>query len=491
MDGKTGNPEASQSLTPNINFNPPGNRFNVQAQSIVKMLVLVLMFRLMAIAKTYQWLLRTVAAVAIVFSLVGCTSSFSTKQPDETPSPDSSVSESSPSPSPSPPPSPSLPPLVLPKVSPLASTPSLPKSTKNRELLEESWEIYRQQFIQADGRVIDYQDSDRSTSEGQAYAMLRSVLINDPATFALSLDWAEKNLHRLSGTNAPADQLWAWKWGQYQPGKWGPIDKNFASDADIDAITALILASRRWNQPTYLELARRKLRDLWQFSTIAIPGGQRYLLPGPAEAFAPSPSTIYLNPSYFAPYAFRLFAQVDPDHDWMSLVKSSYDALEKSSKVSAVGLPSDWIALDTKTGKFQPVPPEAKLQSVYSFDAYRVWWRIAWDAAWFKAPEAQRYLNTATQQLQKQWRLQKRLAARIDLQGKPTVNYEATSQYAMLYPTFELINPDAAEVLLKEKLLPRYKQGIWDDESAYYTQNLAWIGLLPPTVLQPELLKAK
>jgi len=434
------------------------------------MLVSVLLLKLTDFAKGSQGLVRLVAAVGILFSLAGCITISTSEQPQTpiTPSPPSS-----------------------PRVtgSPVASSPSLPESTANRELLEQSWDIYRQQFIQEDGRVIDYQDSDRSTSEGQAYAMLRAVMINDPATFDLTLNWAENNLHRLSDKGQPTDQLWAWKWGQAKPGKWGPIDKNFASDADIDAITSLILAYRRWNRPEYLDLARTKLRDLWKFSTIAVPGGKRYLLPGPVEAFAPSPSTVYLNPSYFAPYAFRLFAQVDPDHNWLSLVDSSYDALEKSSKVSAVGLPSDWIALDTKTGKFQPLPPSNPLQSVYSFDAYRVWWRVAWDAAWFQSPEAQRYLSTATKHLQAQLRSSKPLLARIDLQGKPTVKYEATSQYAMLYPALRLIDPDTAEQLLEKKLLPQYKQGIWDDQSAYYTQNLAWIGLFPPSALDPQLLQ--
>jgi endoglucanase len=339
--------------------------------------------------------------------------------------------------------------------------------------------------------VIDYQDSDRSVSEGQAYAMLRSVFIDDPTTFALTLDWAEKNLRRPSATSTPTDQLWAWKWGKNKAGKWGPIDENFASDADIDAITALILASRRWNRPEYLDVARTKLRDLWKFSTVAGPGGKRYLLPGPVEAFMPSPSTLYLNPSYLAPYAFRLFAQVDPDHDWLSLVDTSYQVLEKSSQVSTVGLPSDWIALDTKTGKFQPIPQSNKLQSVYSFDAYRVWWRVAWDAAWFQSPEAERYLRTATKHLQSLWNTSSRIPAGINLQGKPTVNYEATSQYAMLYTALSLIDPATAQQILDKKLLPRYKQGIWDDESAYYTQNLAWIGLLPPTALEPQLLRTQ
>lgn len=370
----------------------------------------------------------------------------------------------------------------------IATSPSLPVGTINRELLEESWAIYRQQFIQQDGRVIDFQASDRSTSEGQAYAMLRAVLINDTSTFAQTLNWAEKNLLRVDETGKPSDQLWAWKWGKNEAGKWGAIDRNFASDADIDAITALILASRRWQRLEYLELAREKLMDLWNFST-TVQGGKRYLLPGPKEAFVPSPNTIYLNPSYFAPYAFRLFAQVDPNRDWLSLVNSSYQVLEKSSQVSSVGLPSDWIALDTKTGKYEPLPASSPLKSVYSFDAYRVWWRVAWDVALFSSPEGDRYLRTASSHLLSSWRSKQNLPAAIDLQGKPTVDYETTSQYAMLYPTLRIIDPDMAQQQLQTKLLPRYKQGIWDDQSAYYTQNLAWLGLLPTTAIDPQLLR--
>ena len=124
---------------------------------------------------------------------------------------------------------------------------ALPKSIPNRELLAESWDSYRSRFIQRDGRVIDYQASDRSTSEGQAYAMLRAVLIDDSATFTLTLNWGENNLQRQAN-GKHTDSLWAWKWGRNADGNWGAIDSNFASDADIDAITALIFASRRWNR---------------------------------------------------------------------------------------------------------------------------------------------------------------------------------------------------------------------------------------------------
>ncbi len=371
-----------------------------------------------------------------------------------------------------------------PMAAPAESRMVMPTTT---EVLEQSWVAYRQRFIQADGRVIDWEQDARTVSEGQAYAMLRAVFADDPATFSQTLKWAEDNLQRRGETNQPTDSLWAWKWGQTAQGSWEILDANFASDADLDAATALILASRRWHRSEYLDLARTKLKDLWEQSTVtASPTGQprRYFLPGPIAAFQPQPPIAYLNPSYLAPYAFRLFAQVDPERDWLSLVESSYEVLEKSTQLSAVNLPSDWVAINLTTGAFQSPPIRTRLRSTYSFDAYRVWWRIALDAVWFDEPRATTFLQNHIGHLQTLWQTRQAIPARINLRGFATARYEATSQYAMLYPAFQLVNPPIAEEMWQQKLLPAYKDGIWDNDSAYYVQNLAWFGLFPPDAVQ-------
>lgn len=393
----------------------------------------------------------------------------------------------------------------------------------NTALLAQSWAAYRQRFIQSDGRVIDWEQNARTVSEGQAYAMLRSVFANDPATFDLTLKWAENNLLRSNEDGQPLDSLWAWKWGQDEQGQWGVLDPNFASDADLDAITALILASRRWDRPEYLALARTKLADLWNLSTVTSvtsvmpvtsvapvapvapvsPGTsarpvsppavaqsrtrsspQRYFLPGPVAAFQPNPPVAYLNPSYLAPYAFRLFAQVDPQRNWLSLVDSSYEVLQQSTQLSAVKLPSDWVAVNLATGQFQAPSLTTQLRSTYSFDAYRVWWRIALDAVWFNEPRAEAFLESHLGHLQTLWQTRQAIPARINLRGAATARYEATSQYAMLYPAFRVVNPALAEEIRQQKLLPTYQDGIWDNDSAYYVQNLAWLGLFPPSEMQ-------
>lgn len=374
---------------------------------------------------------------------------------------------------------------------PIASSPPVPSADLSIEqLMQQSWQAYRSRFIQDDGRVIDREANDRSTSEGQAYALLRAVWIDDRQTFDRVLQWSETNLRRRNLSGQPTDQLWAWKWGKLPDGSWGTIDGNFASDGDIDAITALIFAAQRWNHPPYLDLARQKLADLWQFSTItgrppteptASPTAvspQRYLLPGPQSAFQPQPNQIYLNPSYFAPYAFRIFARVDADRDWLSLIDSSYRVLAAAPRLSKTGLPNDWLRLNLATGAIEPANTD-NLQSRYGFDAYRVWWRVALDAAWFQEPRAVRYLQQQLQPLRQQWQTQRRLPAQIDLQGNPTGNYESTAQYAMLYPAFQITDPAIATELYNQKLMAVYRDGFWDNDSAYYVQNLSWLGLFP------------
>jgi endoglucanase len=373
----------------------------------------------------------------------------------------------------------------------LLGTDQAPQARSDELLLQQSWIAYRQRFIQSDGRVIDWESDARTVSEGQAYALLRAVMADDPVTFEKTLRWAELNLKR---PGEQGDNLWAWKWGRQPDGNWGIIDGNFASDADIDAATALILAARRWNRPDYQSLAQEKLADLWEFSTLVLPSlatqaSPRYLLPGPLAAFQPGPGQIYLNPSYLAPYAFRLFAQIDPERNWMALVESSYRVLDQTKALSPPGLPADWVVLELASQQLRPVPVGRPLQSRYSFDAYRVWWRIALDAAWFDEPRADRFLADHLGLFKTLWQQQGAIPAVLDLQGKALVDYEATAHYAMLYPALRRSDPAIAAEIRQQKLLSTYSSGIWDNDNAYYVQNLAWFGLFPAEALPPGLLE--
>ena len=371
-------------------------------------------------------------------------------------------------------------------------------SPLNRSFFETTWENYRDRFIQDDGRVIDWENDDqRTTSEGQAYAMLRAVIIDDPETFDQVLTWGEQNLARRDD-GVLIDHLWAWKWGpDAAPGdakKWGILDQNFATDADIDAATALIMAARRWQKPVYLNLAKTKLSDIWEFSTADISLENElsghYLLPGPMDAFHPSPETWYLNPSYFAPYAFRLFAQIDRRRDWLGLINTGYRMLEESARLSEIGLPSDWVLLHSNSPHYRQLPSTAPLKSLYGFDAYRVWWRVALDLIWFESAPAGHYLNEHLPVLLEQWEQSQQLPAQIDLAGEAMVDYGATSQYAMVYQAARYLDADIAESIREAKLTLTSPDNFWDGDSAYYTQNLAWLGLYPPEWIPSAWLSA-
>jgi len=374
------------------------------------------------------------------------------------------------------------------------------------EILTESWQAYRQQFIQTDGRVIDREADARSISEAQAYAMWRAVLVGDQVTFDRVWRWGENNLNAQVRSQ---DSLWAWSWGKRPDGSWGVLDESVASDADLDAAIALIFAHRLWKQPEYLNTARQKLKDLWRLCTAEVKG-QRVFLPGEADLFAntessperlfsglsflpaslmgspPPRSTYKLNPSYWGPYAFRIFAQVDPDHDWNALVTSSYALLQRIFQASPVGLPPDWILIDRQTGELLPIRSRPQ-ENHYSFDAFRVWWRLALDARYFSQSPAPGILRQNLRFLAQRWRSQQKIEAVISTQGIPQVDYASTAQYGALYPAWVIVDPGLAEEIKTKALDPVYNRGIWDSDTAYYTQNLVWMGLsageLPPSQL--------
>jgi endo-1,4-beta-D-glucanase Y len=325
-------------------------------------------------------------------------------------------------------------------------------------ILRESWNAYVQQFIQQDGRVIDHSAANISTSEGQAYAMLRAVWIGDRENFDKTFTWAKNNLN--SGIRK--DNLWAWKWGKNAQGKWVVLDKAFAADADQDAALALILASRVWKEAKYAEDARAILRDLWMVGTVEA-GGHRYLLAGDSSC---KREVCRINPSYYAPYAYRIFAGFDDIADWDALVESSYQLLNIVSGFANTGLPADWVQLNTMTGE---IAPASEKDSAYSYDAFRVHWRIEVDRELFRDPRADQYLRDSLTWVEAEWNANKKLPAVISPAGKGLADYESLEMVSALMCATH-------NEAMQAKLSSAYSKGIWGEKNRYYLQNWAWFG---------------
>jgi endoglucanase len=356
-----------------------------------------------------------------------------------------------------------------------------PKSTvKNQtysiySFLSSSWEKYKDQYIDKDGRVIDYSQKSITTSEGQSYAMLRSVWTGDRETFDKVWTWTKNNLNR------PSDKLFGWRWGKISEGKYGfsnENDRNTASDADSDIALALILGSRRWNEKSYLDNAKLILADMWDIQ-VATAGGKKYLIAG---NWAKDNEKIVINPSYLAPYAYRIFATVDKSHDWNSLVSSSYDLLQKSSdspidKSKSVGLPPDWVTLNINSGEIIP-NNNSDLATNYSYEALRIPWRIHLDYEWNNSKEAYDYLKNYFNFLIDEYKNKNRLSGTYTHDGQVLQPQESPIMYSTALSFFSIVDPKLAKKIYQEKILTLYSNDTnsFDSNLSYYEQNWLWFG---------------
>lgn len=346
--------------------------------------------------------------------------------------------------------------------------------------LRQTWEGYKTVFLQGDGRVIDRERNQVSTSEGQSYAMLRAVWMGDRPAFDLVWRWTQDNLRQ------PGHPLFAWLWGQAGDGGWRVLDPHSAADEDI--ALALVLAGHRWRDGTYLSDARSVLDQIWS-SEVGRAGGQVYLAAGD---WAVTPGRVVLDPSYLAPASYRVFAAFDHGHDWRALVASSYAALHTCSwshlgAAGSVGLPPNWCVLSARGASPYPAQPDG---NVFGYDAFRVMWRVALDARWFRSPQARSYLS-GMRFLRRQWERHHRLDAEYAHDGKPLAG---ASQDPTVYGgdvgAFVTTAPPAARAILQQRLLATYRGGAgpahWGDPQNYYEQNWVWFGValasgfLPP-----------
>ena len=222
--------------------------------------------------------------------------------------------------------------------------------------LKQSYDYYKTNFMSKDGRIIDPERSNITTSEGQSYMLLRSLVISDKKTFDLIYKWAKNNIQR-------EDKLFAWLWGKNDNGEYKIIDENSATDADVDIAFALILAYEKWGESYYLEEATPIIRSIWDKETKRI-DNHLVLMPGVNQTKS---EKIEVNPSYFSPYAFRYFQKYDELHDWSCLIDSSYYYIMASSEKTETKLPPNWFLIENGEIILENPP-----RSDFSYDAIRV-----------------------------------------------------------------------------------------------------------------------
>lgn len=343
-----------------------------------------------------------------------------------------------------------------------------PTSQTKEPILINSWNYYKKYFISNDGRVIDYQRGSITTSEGQAYAMIRALRLKDKETFDKIYYWTKYNLQHKN------DSLFAWLWGPkhlQNPEKieYGILDQNGATDADAEIAASLILAFKLWEQQNYMEEAQKILDDVWDKETVKIKN-ERILVAGVNQKKA---ENIEINPSYFMLYSFRIFSEADKEHDWKKVLDSSYRLTNFCIDHIKSGLPPDIFYINRNTGAIT----FDKDKSDFSYDAIRVFYRFYIDYALTNDPRDAKLLSRSKLFINR-WKKEGKFYTNYKQNGELKDYNQYIGSIALLLPVINMYDEEVAKEIYIKKIKKQYNNaGYYDDPINYYTQNLVWFGL--------------
>lgn len=164
---------------------------------------------------------------------------------------------------------------------------------------------------------------------------------------------------------------------------WSPVDENSSTGADLDVATALILMYRKTGNALYLQDALRIASAIWDEevdeSTHLLAPGNDDWRNGPVHSLG-----------RFSPVALRLFAEVDPAHDWTAVLDAMYAYLQLVQSRGTGVLPN-WSKANGDTaaspdGFFDLNGKEAPY--LFGKEASFAVWRLAWDWHWFQDSRA-------------------------------------------------------------------------------------------------------
>ena len=222
---------------------------------------------------------------------------------------------------------------------------------------------------------VKFNNPNQTVSEGIGWAMVLTAYYGDRSKFdgfwAYYQRWSNDQglMHwKINGCSAIAEP--------------GP-----ASDGDIDAAWALLVAYDQWGSAKYLNDAKTLIGNIKTYET-AVCDGLAMLRPGMwGSCKDGTPSFRVLVSSYFSPAYYRVFADVMNDPFWDRLAKDTYTTIDQGAN-SRTGLNPHTMQYNGKPGgEFGNHPSE------WSVDAQRLPWRIALDYVYNGVGAADTYLT--------------------------------------------------------------------------------------------------
>lgn len=330
------------------------------------------------------------------------------------------------------------------------------------------WNAYAAHFIDVQGRVIDHTSGDRSTSEGQAYAMFFALADNDRATFDRVLAWTQANM----ASNDMQTHLPSWLWGQSKDGQWKTLDPNSASDADVWMAYTLLEAGRLWKAPAYTGLGRAMMAQIAKTEVANLPGFGLMLMPGPVGWQHEHSWT--LNPSYLPVFVFERLATVDPAGPWQAIALAVPRLLDMSARH---GFAMDWVNYIPEDGFYPSTSMETGNKDSDlpggSYDAIRVYlWAGMMDSGGTMRAEVLSAIPAMSVYLGNH----NAPPERVSDQGIPLAQDGPVGFSAAVLPylrAFPDLSRLSAQQTVRMSKMRDQSTGLYGKDLAYYDQNLA------------------
>lgn len=275
--------------------------------------------------------------------------------------------------------------------------PSINLNTQSQNALE-SYNHWKTNFVTGDcgnGRrrvIFDYfpgttrgnEDRSLTVSEGIAYGMLLSAYAGDKELF----DGLWSYYNNFTNDNGVM---------HFRIRNCNVSGPNGATDAELDAAMALIVASYQWpGQGNYAGDASDLIRIIREKEF-----NGSIMRPGDKFGGGLGSRGNITNPSYFSPAYYESYKEFDPGQNsfWNAAINKGYDIIEAAQDIKGgnrIGLVPDWTSLD---GGFSPDAAFYGFEDNgrnFIFDAVRTPWRTSVDALWHGRERAYDYCTNLT-----------------------------------------------------------------------------------------------
>jgi endo-1,4-beta-D-glucanase Y len=319
------------------------------------------------------------------------------------------------------------------------------------------WNAYAAHFLNPQGRIVDHDADDRTTSEAQSYALFFSLVANDRESFERVLKWTGDNMTKGGLTN----QLPGWLWGRDKDQQWKQLDVNSASDSDLWIAYSLIQAARLWREPS-LQALGEALRDrAVKEEVVTIPGLGVTLLPG-GFGFHASPEVYRLNPSYLPLQVLFGLTKDNPDSP-LRQSAAGLPAILRGS--SPAGYAMDWVNYHTTRGF-------TGNQGVGSYDAIRVY---LWAGIADEATPLRSDVLACLHGMQTYLRNNPMAPVQISQSGAVTGGKSGPGFAAAVIPFLDAVSESKARESQVQLLKSQFDEstGLYGKPARYYDQNLA------------------